>query len=215
MQSSHFLPASSSSFSPSRRDRSIRSQVHLLPPANFECTLAAPDPAAKEDDLGLIKPYLPIVVLSNDTRFCSLTRAFLQHAGFCVFTCTTSDRAGSLFLGRSDIQLWIIDVQALGVEAAYFATRVREEHPSMPVVLMLGENRDKNSLRQFLLHGWIQLTKPVDLSTLLTTINDQLTNVCGRSLPKSFHSDDAIPPDPFEDDWLDIFQSPDFSRLRN
>lgn len=214
MQSSLFPPASPSS-SRSRSNHSVRNQLHLLPSPEAECALPGADSATKQDDLGLLKPHLHLIVLSNDTRFCTLTRAFLQHAGFSVFTCTTSDRAESLFLNRSDIQLWIIDVQALGIEAVYFATRVREQHPLTPVVLILGEKRDKHSLRHFMLHGWIQLTKPVDLSTLLTTINDQLTNAVTISPPKSFDSDRTIPADPFEDDWLNLFQSRDFSRMRN
>jgi CheY-like chemotaxis protein len=209
MQSSLFPSASSSS--PSRSHSNRQKQFHSLPCTDSERTLTAPDLATREDELGLLKPPLPLVILSNDTQFCSLTRAFLRHAGFSVFTCTTSDRAESLFLGRTDIQLWIIDVQALGIEAVYFATRVREQHPSMPVVLILGEHRDKNSLRHFLLHSWVQLTKPVDLSTLLTTINDRLTNVCAGSNPKNR----PLPADPFEDDWLDLLQSRDFSRMRN
>ena len=153
------------------------------------------------------------MLLSNDTRFCSLTRAFLQHAGFAVFTCTTSDRAESLFLNRSDLQLWIIDVQALGIEAVYFATRVREQHPAMPILLILDEHLENRALRQFLLHGWTQLTKPVDLSKMLTTINNALMNV--GSAKHSKPNDFDAPLDPFEAEWLNEFSSTDLSRMRN
>jgi len=168
------------------------------------------------DDLRLLSPPPQLVLLSNDTPFCSLTRSFLQHAGFAVFTCTTSDRAESLFLNRSDLQLWMIDVQALGIEAVYFATRLREQHPSMPILLILGEHRDSRTLRQFLLHGWTQLTKPVDFAKMLATIDDVLKNASQRSAAtpiKPEHPGASM--DPFEPDWLNDFPWTNPNRIRN
>jgi two-component system, chemotaxis family, chemotaxis protein CheY len=185
-------------------------------PADSQCALAVPDTTTRYDNLGLLHPPLQLVLLSNDSRFASLTRSFLQHAGFAVFTCTTSDRAESLFLSRSDLQLWIIDVQALGIEALYFATRVREQHPSMPILLILGEHHESHVLRQFLLHGWTQLTKPVDLAKMLETISNALTKVPRSSAAK--YSRSNLPDarlEPFESDWLKQFRSTNLNRMRN
>jgi CheY-like chemotaxis protein len=188
-------------------------------PSDSKCAVADPDAAtmpdvaATQDDLRLLHPPLQLVLLSNDTRFCSLTRAFLHHAGFAVFTCTNSDRAESLFLNRSDLQLWIIDVQALGIEAVYFATRVREQHPAMPILLILSDHAENRSLRQFLLHGWTQLTKPVDLSQMLTTINNVMSDARKGSTLKHYKSDGPL--DPFEPEWLNDFSWPNPDRMRN
>ena len=216
MQSSYVLPARlSGSF---RSGSCLPPTSKLTPPPSSSASPCAVDPetAARHDDLRLLHPPLQLVLLSNDTCFSSITRAFLQHAGFCVFTCTTSDRAEFLFLGRSDLQLWIIDVQALGIEAVHFATRVREHHPQMPILLILNEHRDTGTLRQFLLHGWTQLTKPVDLAKMLATINDVLTNVPTGAAAKHFMSDHSDAPlDTFEPDWLNDFRWTSLNRMRN
>ena len=192
------------------------SRLRPLPSApNSSCAVADTDTATAPDDLRLLHPPLQVVLLSNDTSFCSLTRAFLQHAGFSVYTCTTSDRAESLFLDRSDLQLWIIDVKALGIEAAYFATRVREQHPSMPILLISNEQRDSRTLPQFLLHGWTQLTKPIDLAKMLATINDLLANARQGSTAKTFSSGHPKGPEPTEPDWLNDLRRTNLSRMRN
>jgi hypothetical protein len=213
MQNPFFLPARPSTLSRSNSS----SRFHPLqsqPPS--KCAIADPVIEPRPDDLHLLHPSVQLVLLSNDASFCSLTRSFLRHAGFAIFTCTTSDRAESLFLNRSNLQLWIIDVQALGIEAVYFATLIREHHPGMPILLILGEYPEYRTLGQFLFHGWNLLTKPVDFAKMLTTINDVLTKSSRGSARKHFKPERTdAPSDPFEADWLNDLHWTHLSRMRN
>jgi len=85
----------------------------------------------------------------------------------------------------------------------------------MPILLILDEQRENRALRQFLLRGWTQLTKPIDLSRMLTTINDVLTNVPAGRGANHFKSEHAGAPEPFEADWLNGFRWTSLNRMRN
>lgn len=130
------------------------------------------DPEAQQP--GLTKRVLKIVIVSDDRYFCGLVRSYLESAGLSVFVCTTSERAENLFLSRSGIDLWIIDVQALGLEAVYIATRVSELNPEVPLLVIDGPRHDQVSLRSLLPGGWILLKKPVELPDLLANVHRML-----------------------------------------
>jgi len=142
---------------------------------------------------------LKLLLVSDDDAFCSLLRAYLQHVGFSLLTCSTSDRAESLFLTRDDIDLWLVDTQALGVEGAYFAVKVRELHPSVPIVLFAGSDKNQNILQRFFWERWIRIAKSADLGTLLAIIQRALAGPSGaqESRPASENLNR-----PFEDDWM-------------
>lgn len=117
---------------------------------------------------------LKIVIVSDDRYFCALVRSYLESAGLCVFVCTSSERAESLFLSRYSIDLWIIDVQSLGIEAVYVATRVSELSPEVPLLVIDGPRSDRASLRALLPEFWVPLKKPVELPDLLASVHCML-----------------------------------------
>ena len=112
----------------------MSNRVNLLIPALVSASTAAPvltpmrgaknqnvvlDP--DELNLAAVRRSIKCVLLSDDHQFCVLVRSYLQHLGFCVFTCSSSDRAEQQFLDRRDIDLWVVDIEALGVDAMCLA----------------------------------------------------------------------------------------------
>jgi DNA-binding response OmpR family regulator len=142
---------------------------------------------------------LKLLLVSDDDAFCSLLRAYLQRLGFSLLICSTSDRAESQFLTRTDIDLWLVDTQALGVEGAYFAVKVREFHPAVPIVLFAGADRNQNMLQRFFWEDWLRIEKSADLGTLLAFIQRALSGPSGANENRSAPED--LEP-AFEDDWM-------------
>ena len=142
---------------------------------------------------------LKLLLVSDDDSFCSLLRAYLQHVGFSLLTCSTSDRAERIFLTRDDIDLWLVDTQGLGVEGAYFAVKVRELHPAVPIVLLAGADRKQSTLQRFFWEGWIRIEKSADLGAVLAIIQRALAGPSDaqEGEPASENREPA-----FEDDWM-------------
>lgn len=179
-------------------------------PTRF-CATAEPEPHSEEKALLSVNRPLKLVLLSDDDAFCSLLKAYLQHLGFSILTCTNSDRAEALFLTRDDIDLWLIDTQALGMEGAYFAVKVRQFHPGIPIVLLAGSAGNQNMLQQFFWEGWIRVEKCIELPRLLAIIQ--------LAVAESSPANDQPPsagssPDRLEDDWKRE-RAPDWDLWRN
>jgi two-component system, chemotaxis family, chemotaxis protein CheY len=140
---------------------------------------------------------LKLLLFSTDDQFCAMVRSFLQHLGFSVFTCSSADRAERQFLRRCDIDLWLVDVEALGIEGLYVATKVRDLHSEVPIVLISGVHRD-NSIEHLLVRNWISVRKPIPLPDLLATIHHALSAEPGMPATKPKHDGKDF----FETSWL-------------
>lgn len=161
-----------------------------------ECVVLDPD----ELNLASVRRSVKCVLLSDDHLFCVLVRSYLQHLGFCVFTCSSSDRAEQQFLGRRDIDLWVVDFEALGADAMCLAARVRDLHAELPIVVISGAGQEDSAAAPFPWHEWIRLKKPIELPDLLAIIQRALAK-----FPVASHLE-VIPrgcdPDPHENDWM-------------
>lgn len=155
------------------------SPFHSLPALRFDPNsksgvIKGPEVDPEAQRPSLAKRLPKIVIVSDDRYFCALVRSYLESAGLCVFVCTTSERAENLFLSRCDMDLWIIDVQALGIEAVYIATRVSELSPGIPLLVIDGPRSDQAPLCALLPESWALLKKPVELLDLLASVHRML-----------------------------------------
>jgi DNA-binding NtrC family response regulator len=112
-----------------------------------------------------------ILILSDDIKFCALVRSFLQNSNLSVFACTTARRAEFTFLNRCELDLWVIDVQALGMEAISFAARVSEMSPETPILIVEGAKPGERVARGFLKSEWKTIRRPIKLTDILTKIH--------------------------------------------
>ena len=129
----------------------------------------------EEKNLIAIRRTVKVVLLSLDDPFCSLVRSYLQQMGLSVFVCSSAERATSEFLNRRDIDIWLIDVQSLGIEAMYFALTLRDVHPEAPTILLSGWQDNERSVWHLISTNWPLVRKPVKLSELLDAIRQQLS----------------------------------------
>ena len=138
--------------------------------AGSQCMTLDPD----ELNLAPVRQSIKCVLLSDDHLFCVLVRSYLQHLGFCVFTCSSSDRAEQQFLDRRDIDLWVVDFEALGFNAMCLAARVRDLYAELPIVVISGAGQEGRVATAFPWHEWIRIKKPIQLPDLLAIIQRAL-----------------------------------------
>ncbi len=153
------------------------------------------------DELNLagFRRSVKCVLLSDDHLFCVLVRSYLQHLGFSVFTCSSSDRAEQQFLERRDINLWVVDFDALGVDAMCLAARVRDFHAELPIVVISGAGQEGSATTPFPWHKWIRISKPIQLPDLLAIIQRALAAVpetLALKPPGGCHEE------PSENEWM-------------
>jgi two-component system, chemotaxis family, chemotaxis protein CheY len=191
----------------------MSNRVNLLIPALVSASTAAPvltpmrgaknqnvvlDP--DELNLAAVRRSIKCVLLSDDHLFCVLVRSYLQHLGFCVFTCSSSDRAEQQFLDRRDIDLWVVDIEALGVDAMCLAARVRDLHAELPIVVISGVGQESAAASPFPWHEWIRIRKPIQLPDLLAVIQRALAKFPVTSQLAAGPS--GCDPEFLENDWI-------------
>lgn len=186
---------------PARNPSISKLESTVSSPSNHRSAFSKLEAELEAEDRAMLSVHRPLKLLlvSDDDSFCSLLRAYLQHVGFSLLTCSTSDRAERIFLTRDDIDLWLVDTQGLGVEGAYFAVKVRELHPAVPIVLLAGADRKQSTLQRFFWEGWIRIEKSADLGAVLAIIQRALAGPSDaqEGEPASENREPA-----FEDDWM-------------
>lgn len=176
------------------RSSSASAQVPVAKRAGTAAEAIVLDP--EERSLANAGRSLKFVLLSTDEAFCRLVRSYLQHLGFCVFTCTSTDRAERQFVERGDIDLWLVDADALGIEAIYIATKVHDLHSEVPIVLISGMRQRGSNIQRLLGRNSVNIKKPIQLPDLLATIHRALANV-SETPARIDHGFEY-----FESDWL-------------
>jgi two-component system, chemotaxis family, chemotaxis protein CheY len=154
------------------------------------------------DELNLagFRRSVKCVLLSDDQLFCVLVRSYLQHLGFSVFTCSSSDRAEQQFLERRDIDLWVVDFEALGADAMCLAARLRDLHAELPIVVISGAGQEGSATTPFPWHEWIRIKKPVQLPDLLAIIQRALAIF--PVTPQLAAAPGGCDPEPLENGWM-------------
>lgn len=131
----------------------------------------------EDEDLAILRRSIRLVVASSDEGLCRVIRSFLQHLGFTVFVCTSADRAERIFINNCSIDLWLIDVEQLGIEAMQLAFRVRDLYQDTPIVLISTLNYDDDPLLRPLCQSFIRVRKPLRLEELVAVIDHSLSTI--------------------------------------
>ncbi len=134
-----------------------------------------------ESSDGLV-PLAPstILLVDDDPDIRSLTRTFLEHEGYAVYSSGDADRAAQIFKSVPQIDLLVTDLympQRSGMELALELKGLRCE---LPVLLISGGLVD--AVQKMLLQeeGWSFLAKPFRLTELLSTVHRVLAPVEAR-----------------------------------
>jgi two-component system chemotaxis response regulator CheY len=115
-----------------------------------------------------------VLLVDDDPDLRSLTRTFLEHEGYRVYSSGDADRAAQIFSSVAQIDLLITDLympQRSGMELAVELKALRKE---LPILMISGGFVDTGQQARLQMEGWRFLAKPFLLPELLSTVHVML-----------------------------------------
>lgn len=121
-------------------------------------------------------PPSVILLVDDDPDVRSLTRTFLEHEGYSVFSSGDAERAVQMFRSIAQIDLVVTDLYMPGRSGMELARELKAIRNEVPVLLISGgvlEERLEDD-------GWSFLAKPFRLPELLAAVHRILAPVEAR-----------------------------------
>jgi two-component system chemotaxis response regulator CheY len=112
-----------------------------------------------------------ILLVDDDRDIRLLTRTFLEHEGYSVFSSGDAERAMQIFRSVPQIDLVLTDLNLPGRSGMELAREMKAIRNDLPVLLISGgvlEHGQEAGLRE---QGWSFLAKPFRLPELLATVH--------------------------------------------
>jgi two-component system, chemotaxis family, chemotaxis protein CheY len=117
-----------------------------------------------------------ILLVDDDPDIRSLTRTFLEHEGYGVFSSGDAERAAQIFRSVPQIDLLVTDLYMPGRSGVELARELKGIRKDLPVLLISGGIVD-DGLQEA---GWSFLAKPFQLPELLGAVHRILAPVEAR-----------------------------------
>ncbi len=121
-----------------------------------------------------------ILLVDDDPDVRMLTRTFLEHEGYGVFSSGDAERAVQIFRSVPQIDLLVTDLYMPGRSGMDLARELKAIRNDLPVLMISGgmvEGRQEARLQD---EGWSFLAKPFRLPELLGTVHRILAPVEAR-----------------------------------
>ena len=118
-----------------------------------------------------------ILVVDDDPDIRSLTRTFLEHEGYHVYTSGDVNRAAQIFRRAPRIDLLITDYSMPHRSGMDLAHELKSIDPSLPILIISGIFLASDQLARMQAEGWSFLAKPFSLPRLLSTVHEILEPV--------------------------------------
>ncbi len=107
-----------------------------------------------------------ILIIDDEPEICKMVTEFLFDAGYSA-SYALSGPEGLAMIKRDFPSLVLLDVGMPGMDGAEVMRLIREQFPSLPVVVLTG-HRDTETVKKMMVLGAAEyLTKPINLETLL------------------------------------------------
>jgi DNA-binding NtrC family response regulator len=120
-----------------------------------------------------------ILLVDDDPDIRSLTRTFLEHEGYSVFSSGNAERAAQIFRSVPQIDLLITDVYMPGRSGMDLGLELKKVRSELPVLLISGGVFGEQ-MAKMQEEGWSFLAKPFRLTDLLSTVHRILAPVEAR-----------------------------------
>jgi len=121
-----------------------------------------------------------ILLVDDDPDIRSLTRTFLEHEGYSVFSSGDAGRAAQIFRSVPQIDLLITDVYMPGRSGMDLGLELKKVRSELPVLLISGVLAAGEQAAKMQQEGWSFLAKPFRLTELLSTVHRILAPVEAR-----------------------------------
>jgi two-component system chemotaxis response regulator CheY len=121
-----------------------------------------------------------ILLVDDDPDIRSLTRTFLEHEGYSVFSSGDAERAMQIFRSVPRIDLLVTDLYMPGQSGLELGTELKTVRSELPVLLISGGAGAEEYSAQKRGDGWSFLAKPFRLPEFLSTVHRILAPVEAR-----------------------------------
>jgi DNA-binding response OmpR family regulator len=123
-----------------------------------------------------------ILLVDDDPDIRSLTRTFLQHEGYVVYSSGDAVRAAQIFRSVPQIDLLVTDLYMPQRSGMELAIELKEIHKELPVLMISGGLIDDALKARLETDGWSFLAKPFRLPELLANVHRILAPVEARRI---------------------------------
>jgi len=121
-----------------------------------------------------------ILLVDDDPDFRLLTRTFLEHEGYSVFSSGDAERAMQIFRSVPQIDLLVTDLYMQGRSGMELAGELKAIRNEVPVLLISGGMLEEEQEAGLQREGWSFLAKPFGLPELLAAVHRILAPVEAR-----------------------------------
>jgi two-component system chemotaxis response regulator CheY len=115
-----------------------------------------------------------ILLVDDDADMRSLTRTFLEHEGYRVFSSGEAERAAQIFSTAPRIDLLITDIYMPGRSGMELAHDLKTIRPELPILMVSGGFVDDDLKERLQDEGWRFMVKPFRLTELLSMVHVML-----------------------------------------
>jgi DNA-binding response OmpR family regulator len=112
-----------------------------------------------------------ILLVDDDPDIRALTRTFLEHEGYGVFSSGDAERAAQIFRSVPEIDLLVTDLYMPGKSGMELARELKELRRELPVLIISGGVVDQEHKARLEKEGWSFVAKPFRLPELLATVH--------------------------------------------
>ena len=130
-------------------------------------------------DLPELSPSM-ILLVDDDPDIRGLTRTFLEHEGYSVFSSGDAERAAQIFRSVPQIDLLVTDLYMPGRSGMELGLELKALRSELPVLLISGGLVVGEQMVRMQTEGWSFLAKPFRLPELLSTVHRILAPVEAR-----------------------------------
>lgn len=121
-----------------------------------------------------------VMLVDDDADIRMLTRTFLEHEGYNVFSSGDADRAVQIFRSVPRIDLLVTDLYMPGRSGMELARDLKELRKDLRVLMISGGMLEDDQEAKLKQEGWSFLAKPFRLPELLATVHRILAPVEAR-----------------------------------
>ena len=112
-----------------------------------------------------------ILLVDDDPDVRLLTRTFLEHEGYSVFSSGDAERAMQIFRSVPQIDLVVTDLYMPGHSGMELARQLKELRSDVPVLIISGGVLESGQEAGLQSEGWSFLAKPFRLPELLAAVH--------------------------------------------
>ncbi len=121
-----------------------------------------------------------VLLVDDDPDIRILTRTFLEHEGYSVFSSGDAERAVQIFRSVPRIDLMVTDLYMPGRSGMELARDLKELRKDLPVLMISGGTLEEEQEAKLKEEGWSFLAKPFRLPDLLAAVHRILAPVEAR-----------------------------------